>query len=300
MCYQHLSLSKKFGHTCDTHMRWEEPFYATWSQTLYLKLGNQQAGIYEEQLWPQVPQQTEEESHGKGFQVELKSQELDITQSTVGCLLPHSTVGTEEIQARPGVQQNCKLPRASWWLTPTTTPTPTHQEMIQELFCYSHSATTCCLYSKLQENQSLRFLTANNVWALLTSISAKSKALIQLTSLLFQVWVQYRSREPSFLSLLLLPLRRSPQKLFLLLGWTHFLWVLLHNRLPTPLRAFLCTCFIQNHAWVQRSEPYTGFYVWLMFMFILCNSLDAFLATENTWLNAPFSFFPWPCHPAGN
>lgn len=32
------------------------------------------------------------------------SQKLDTTQSTAGCLLPRSTVCTEAIQARPGLQ----------------------------------------------------------------------------------------------------------------------------------------------------------------------------------------------------
>lgn len=45
-----LSLSKKFGHIYDTHMRQEERFYATWRQALQFKLGSQQTGIYEEQL----------------------------------------------------------------------------------------------------------------------------------------------------------------------------------------------------------------------------------------------------------
>lgn len=47
---------------------------------------------------------TEEESHGMGFQVGLKSQELDIMHSTVGCVLSHSTVCTECIGARPHCQ----------------------------------------------------------------------------------------------------------------------------------------------------------------------------------------------------
>lgn len=48
--------------------------------------------IHKEGWWPQALQLTEEESQGVGFQVGLKSQEWDIMQSTVGCLLPHSTV----------------------------------------------------------------------------------------------------------------------------------------------------------------------------------------------------------------
>lgn len=66
--------------------------YDTWSQILYLSLGNQMSGIHEDGWWPQALQLTEEESHGMGFQAGLKSQELDIMQSTVGCLLFHSTV----------------------------------------------------------------------------------------------------------------------------------------------------------------------------------------------------------------
>lgn len=108
------------------------------------------AGIHEDGWWPQACQLTEEESHGMGFEVGLKSQELAIMQFTVGCLLSYSTVCTEEIGARPHLQQNFKLPRATLWLRPTRTPIPTHQERVQEGLCYSYSATTVYT-SMLQE-----------------------------------------------------------------------------------------------------------------------------------------------------
>lgn len=78
--------------------------FDAWSQTLYLSLGTQISGIHEDGWWPQALQLTEEQSHSMGFQVGMKSQELDIMQSTVGCLLSHSTVCTEEIWARAHLQ----------------------------------------------------------------------------------------------------------------------------------------------------------------------------------------------------
>lgn len=97
-----------------------------------------------------------------GFEVGLKSQELDIMQSTVVCLLSYSTVCTEETGARPHLQQNFKLPRATLWLRPTTTPIPTHQERLQEGLCYGYSVTTVYT-SMLQEIQPVRFLMSNKV-----------------------------------------------------------------------------------------------------------------------------------------